>query len=270
MESDFQEYLADVALKLKEKKQFNRNVHFTILETREYGFIVKVYSIKAYISYNYMPWSYQSSAIWQTVAPYLIGKQFEGKIFELDTDNKPFNIILNATDWNFPRPIYQISDCLEGIIVAKSKYGLFIDIGYHHDWKYGSQVGLYHNSNFEDQLTINTYEVGDTLEVFFHGNNDKRQPIIGSKNMNENRNNENELKKYVHSIQNIKVYKNEKGETEYKLFKKYPVRLPITKSVYPVNKGFIKKTLKHLEHGDSVVATIIKYKNGYLHAKILL
>ena len=40
---------------------------------------------------------------------------------------------------------------IKGVIINKTNYGIFVDIGYNFNWWCGSLVGMLHKSNFENE-----------------------------------------------------------------------------------------------------------------------
>lgn len=146
-----------------------KSLPFGILECKDKGFLAKVKGLYAYIPFHSMPWDYFDRSAWVAVAPYLIRKKFFCKIEQSNPDN--FSIILNAKIPQFKGVELTIGDHYSGIIIKKSRYGLFVDIGFHFDWSSGSIVGLLHQSELDDEET--GYREGEKLMVMYHGvNND--------------------------------------------------------------------------------------------------
>ncbi len=141
------EYLIKLVKNLERLKTENKSIPFTIIGVREKGFIVKVGGLYAYLSFNYMPWKYSTFEPWKVVSKYLIGIRFYCKIYRIDKD--PLFILINAKNHIFRNIKLTENSKYTGVVIRKAKYGLFVDIGYHFGWKYGSFVGLIHKSKFQ-------------------------------------------------------------------------------------------------------------------------
>ncbi len=144
---------------------------FKIVEVKEYGFLAKVKGIYAYISFHHMPWKYVNRDAWNHVAPTLIGKIFYSKVIKVDMER--ISIHLDADLPQFKQAELSIGELYRGVIINKKKYGLFIDIGYHFNWRYGSIVGLMHKSQLDVLVNFDDMEAGSTTVVIYLGENEE-------------------------------------------------------------------------------------------------
>ena len=87
-------HLAKLVDNLARQDCANTNIPFKIIDIRDKGFIVKVGGLRGYISFNHMPWTYNNNVAWNAVFPYLKGKLFFSKIYQIQKE--PISIILNG------------------------------------------------------------------------------------------------------------------------------------------------------------------------------
>jgi len=151
-------------------------LRFKILELKEFGFLANVKGLYSYISFYHMPWTYYSTDSWIAVGPYLIGKKFFCKIHKVSKD--PISIILNGDLPQFKKAELTIGEEYKGLIVKIAKYGAFIDVGYHFDWKCGSLTGLLHKSQLADNENFSDLMIGQEILTVYQGLNDDGQLVF--------------------------------------------------------------------------------------------
>ena len=153
-----------------EKHRYNfDSLPFKIIEQKEAGFVVKVNGLFAFISFYHMPWKYPDAGYWRAVSPYLINRVFFCKIYEIKKD--PLSIIINGEIPQFKSVKLDIGQEYSGLVVKISKYGVFIDAGFHFGWRCGSFLGLMHRSQIGDRK-LEDFNEGDEIKVIYQGLND--------------------------------------------------------------------------------------------------
>jgi ribosomal protein S1 len=149
---------------------------FRIVELKGTGFLVKVNGLFAFISFHHMPWKYRDLDSWRAVAPYLINKKFYCKIHKIEKD--PLAIIVNGEITQFKKVELSAGKEYNGLIISKTDFGLFIDIGCHFDWHCGSVVGYIHKSRIQSSGNTGDYDSGHEIKVIYEGLNDKGQHLF--------------------------------------------------------------------------------------------
>lgn len=138
---------------------------FKIVDLKDNGFLTKVKGLYSYISFYHMPWKYLDPISWSAVAPSLIDKKFFCKIHKIHKD--PVAIILNGELPQFKKVELTFGEKYKGLIIKILEFGVFIDIGYHFDWKCGSLTGLLHKSQFAENEKIDDFKLGQEIETFY-------------------------------------------------------------------------------------------------------
>jgi len=122
-----------------------------------------------------------------------------------------------------------------GIVVDKTGYGVFLDIGFHYEWRYGSMVGLLHRKSFEKISDFENVEPGQSMEVFFLGRNSAGKLVFGTKPEPPEWF-DNEIDGKVGELVWVRVQKDERGKTTYLAEGRYQAILPYG----PAARQFIK------------------------------
>jgi len=253
--SDKETYLSKLIDNFEKQCQNQEHHPFKIVEIREKGFLVKIYGLFGFISFHHMPWEYNNFDSWKTVFPFLKGKVLFGKIFKFDKD--PLKLIIDGKIPQFKKPELNEDQYYKGIVTKKTKYGVFVDIGYDFKWECGSSVGLLHKANFKDYETFEKIQPSKIVELIFWGFNDEEQLIFGKRP---------ELKewftgkieKLVDKVFPVKVIKSENERINYLVNEKYNATLSVNKILYPDNRNQIKVAIKNLNDGDIIHCKIIK------------
>lgn len=248
-------YLSKLIENFEELEQSGENIPFKITEIRRKGFVIKVAKLFGFISFDYMPWKYENHNYWNTVYPSIKGKIFFAKTHQFRKN--PLSIILNGEIPQFKKPELNENDKYRGIIINKTKYGLFIDCGCHFNWDCGSIVGMVHKSKYAPIEIFESLEIGETIESFFLGNNNKGQLLFGdNKTAREWLN--GEVEKLVGEILPVKIIKINDDKTSYLANEKYNATLPTTSRIYPSNRKIIKSAIKNFENGDLIHCEILE------------
>lgn len=152
----------------------DRHLHFKIMEVKDKGFLVKVGGMFAYLPFQCMPWIYKQLQYWKIVSPFLTGKVFYCKIVKADkVGTSMFNILVDASIHLF-RPVELSKDIpYSGVILQKFKYGVFVEVGAHFNWRHGSIVGLVHKTDFAEKESLECCEVGQAITVHYQRQTEK-------------------------------------------------------------------------------------------------
>jgi len=257
-------YVAKLLNNIEKLDSENKNIPFILIDIREKGFIVTVCGLRGYISFNHMPWTYYNSIAWNAVFPYLKGKLFFGKIYQIQKD--PVSIMLNGEIPQFKK-IELIEDrTYHGVILNKTNFGLFVDIGYSFSWECGSLIGLLHKSHFETSEHFEKIEIGKIIKMLFWGSNEKEQLIFGL----EAESKEwftNEIEQLIGKIIPVKAVKTLGNNVAYVVKDRFSATLLINKTLYPENKPKIKKAIRNIKDGEIIhceVLSINKLKRTFL------
>ena len=60
-------YLDELIKSFEVKIKDAENHPFKIIEFREHGYLVKIYGLIAYVSFNHMPWKYANVSAWKSI-----------------------------------------------------------------------------------------------------------------------------------------------------------------------------------------------------------
>ena len=253
--SDNEAYLPKLIKNLEKKSVEQEHHPFKIIDIREKGFTVKIYGLFGFISFHHMPWEYNNIDSWKAVFPFLKGKVLFGKIFKFEQE--PLSIIIDGKIAQFKKPELLEGSKYNGIIIQKTAYGVFVDIGYDFEWKCGSITSLLHKSNFENDKVFEDIESGEIVELFFWGFNEKEQLILGIKpELKEWFT--SEIENLIDEILPVRIIKSENGQKSYIANNKYLASLPVTKTLYPDNRNSIKTAINNLKNDDIIHCKVIK------------
>lgn len=197
-----------------------------------------------------MPWNYDSFEQWRAVSKHLIGKEFTCEIYSINEKERPVQIRINAQNHNFESTRLIEFEQYKCVVMQKSKYGLFVDLGYHFDWEYGSFIGLIHKSTYKNDDTLLDAQLGDVVKTYFHGMKKhgglkKRGLIFGNENVQKEWLT-GELEKLIKTEQTAMLMEDENGKRVFFIDGKYRTVIHIDENTFP-NKKSIKKELKSLK-----------------------
>lgn len=236
------EWLDKLVENLETKKSENTNLPFKIIEMKSTGFVVKVSGLYAFISFNHMPWKYSKINYWLSISPALIGKIFYCRVHNIEKDSL-LSITIDGKIPQFRKTELLIGENYRGIIVEKVRKGIFIDIGYHFGWKCGSFIGFLHKSQFDAVQLFSSCSIGDEIEIFYQGINEKGMLVYSQ--TNEVVEWSNEIPQgLVGQIVLVRIVQNEDGKGIRLLVKgRYNGRMIYTFGSKQINKK-IKNSLK--------------------------
>lgn len=249
------DYLQDLLLNIKEAYTNQESLTFRIVEPKEKGFTVKVGGLFAFVSFNHFGWSYPSIEFWQNVSNHIVGNFFTGKIHKLKEN--PILIRIDAKEQAFGNPNLEKYAKYRGVILQKTKYGAFVDLGLHFNWKFGSLLGLVHKSTLTDKSDYDSWNTGDEIITLFQGFNEKEQLVLGD-NRERGKWLNGEMNELIGTIQNVSVVINENGQTEFYVLGEHKARIPITKEFYPTYRTTAKKYIYGLKNGEIMDCEVIK------------
>lgn len=242
---------------LKKGKEEDRVFQFKIIGAKKQGFIVRIGGLLAYVGFQYMPWQYKSNDFWRAISMHLIGAKFLGRIHGISETNNPVSIIVNAKSHIFP-PVKLIEyEEYDGVVIHKAKYGLFVDIGIHFKWKFGSLVGLIHKSNYKNEEELENVLPGGTISTFFHGYSPNDKIILGNLDLNRKWLT-GELHEMIGTEQTAIVITNKYGTKEFFIDNTYKTSILIPKAKFPDSWKKVKRAVNALKDKEYVKCRIIK------------
>lgn len=258
------DYLQDLLLNIKESYTNQENLTFRIVEPKEKGFLVKVGGLFAFVSFKHLGWSYPSIEFWINASNSLVGNFFTGKIHNVEEN--PISIQIDAKEQTFDKPNLKKYAKYRGVILQKTKYGVFVDLGFNFNWKFGSILGLIHKSTLINESDYDNWKVGEDIETLFQGYNENNQPILGD-NRERGKWSNGEMDKLIGTIQKVSVLINENGKSEFYVLGEHKATIPIKKEFYPNFRTTAKKYIYGLKNGEIIDCEIIKInkrKDGFV------
>jgi len=233
------DYLQDLLLNIKESYTNQENLTFRIVEPKEKGFLVKVGGLFAFVSFKHLGWSYPSIEFWINASNSLVGNFFTGKIHNVEEN--PISIQIDAKEQTFDKPNLKKYAKYRGVILQKTKYGVFVDLGFNFNWKFGSILGLIHKSTLINESDYDNWKVGEWSN--------------------------GEMDKLIGTIQKVSVLINENGKSEFYVLGEHKATIPIKKEFYPNFRTTAKKYIYGLKNGEIIDCEIIKInkrKDGFV------
>jgi len=252
------DYLQDLLLNIKDAYINQQSLTFRIIEPKEKGFLVKVSGLFAYVSFKHFAWSYPSIEFWKNVSNSLVGSYFTGKI--QNVEENPISIQIDAKGQEFGHPNLEKYAKYRGVILQKSKYGVFVDLGLHFNWKFGTHLGLIHKSTLINESDYDNWEIGEEIITQFQGYNEKSQLILGD-NRERGKWTNGQMDKLIGTIQKVSVEINEDGKSEFYVLGEHKARIPIKKEFYPNFRTTIKEYVYGLKNGEIIDCEIISINN---------
>lgn len=249
------DYLQNLFLNIKEAHANQENLTFRIVKPKEKGFTVKVGGLYAFVSFNHMGWSYPSIEYWKNVSNSLVGRYFIGKTHMVKEN--PILIQIDAKEQIFDQPNLKKFNEYRGVIVQKTNYGVFIDLGLHFNWKLGSILGLIHKTNLANPTDYENWTAGEQITTFFLGLNENEKLVLGD-DLERAKWVNGEMDKLIGKTEKVNVVINEYGKSEFYVLGQHKAIIPIRKNYYPNFKSAVKKYLSGLTNGEVIDCEIIK------------
>lgn len=225
---------------------------------RQTGFIVKVGGLFAFLSFYHMPWTYRTIGQWKGASEYLIGKEFYCIITKINDQTKPIQVTVNAKGHFFKDINLTEFQEYEGVVIHRESYGVFVDIGYHYDWKYGSLVGLIHKSTYENHTDLINPKTGDVVRTDFLGIKEKtaskkRGLILDKRDYKK--------EKLIGTEQIASLIEDKNAKKIFIIDGKYRTTLRINEDIFPDKKN-TKRIINNLEPGSSIKCRILRISHS--------
>ena len=138
LNSENKEWLQTLFENIEYVREQELIVPFKIVTIKTGGFQVRIQGLYGYIPFKLMPWNYRNADCWVSVFSMLKEKTFYGKVIQVDRSpvlRRVSRIIVDATMMQF-KDVYLYSDeDYKGIVFHKAKNSVFVDIGFHFNWK---------------------------------------------------------------------------------------------------------------------------------------
>ena len=261
------DYLQDLLLKIKEAYTNQENLTYRIVEPKKKGFAVKVGGLFAFVSFNHLGWSYPSIEYWQNISNHLVDNYFTCKIHKVEEN--PILIQIDAKEQAFGNPNLEKFAKYQGVILQKTKYGVFVDLGFHFNWKFGSLVGLVHKSTLTYESDFEKWNNGGIITILFLGFNENGQMVLEDEKLAEEWFTD-KIENLIGSLQKVEVIINNRGKKKFYVKDKYKAVLPINTRMYPeYDIVKIEKLFNELENNQTISCKIIdiNYKTRSLILK---
>lgn len=258
------EWLNKLIESLENQRHENISLAFKIIEIKSKGFLVKVSGAYAFVNFNHMPWVYNNIDSWLAISSKLIGKTFYCKIFKIEKE--PLSIIIDARIPQFKKVELETGEEYTGIIVQKSTYGVFIDIGFHFNWRHGSLLGLLHKSKFNTKKSFSDFSTGSEIKIFYEGLNENSQlSYYQSKEIidyNNRKSINDDLLNFIGKTVIVLVsQKSDEQKKKLLVNGKYKGRIVFTKEDdFLLYRGIIKRMKNNLKDGDKIICKVISIK----------
>src|SRR5699024_5562828 len=163
---------------------------------------------------------------------------FQGKIHHVTKD--PISILIDAAVYNYENPELEKSKKYRGIIVQKSTYGLFVDLGLHFNWRFGSLLGLIHRSALTNETDYDRLNAGENIITKFQGCTKDGKLILGKKQQ-QGKWEDGTLDKLVDTIQNATVVKDEDNHKMlFYVAGEHKAKAIVNKAIYSDSKSITK------------------------------
>ncbi len=164
---------------LEQKILEDKNLPFWINQIKEKGFVIKINVLYGFISLYHMPWRYDDLESCKHVFEYLQDKTFFCKIHKFEKE--PLSITVNGDVPQFKKLSLTKDSEYEGVIIKKSRYGIFVDFGFNFNWQCGSFVQLIHKSNI-DKAEYSELKCGELFKAFYTGESEENIATFKSEN----------------------------------------------------------------------------------------
>lgn len=254
--------------KMEACRQAGKIISFRLEEITKNGFKVKVGGLFAFVPFKIMPWQYSDKSAWEVVFPHMQGRHFSCKIDHIETIEGRRRLFLDPSVHRLQPPAFEEGQEYEGLVLKRTDYGVFLDLGFHHRWRSGSHVALLHISHLKNRgLVLQTIRPGDRLTATWFGINPEGRiqlevpfnlslPCPGL-----------DLS-LVEQVLSVQVKKDEEsGKNSYIVGDGFIGRMPVTKHQYeggPAMKKAIREALQQLPDGCIIYCevTAISYRRG--------
>jgi hypothetical protein len=249
--SDNKDYLIPMIDNIEQKYYDRVNVGFKFKDMIDFGFSVKTDGLFAFVEYNDLPWKYSDKEMWNLIFPYLQKKTFFAKVVQFQRE--PLAIQLDAKVPQFKRPELYIDDEYQGVVIKKTKFGDFIDIGYDFNWKMGSLVGLLPRKKNNPEL-----ELGEiaTVQLYDIRRNNKLNFRIRRTTLGTNNEETDHLLGKI--VETTKVFNPETNRDDFMVWDTYKSMMNFEK-LSPARREIYKRDLDQVPDGQVISCEVIGY-----------
>ena len=247
-------YLIKLIANLEKFETSKENIPFKVEDIEENGFLIKTEGLFGFISFNHMPWIYSNTDAWKVVYPSIKGKVFFAQIHHFNKET--ISIILNGNIPQFKKVNLTSFQKYNAIVLQKTPYGVYVDVGVHFNWNCGSISGLLHKSHFNDSELYNNIQEGDSLEVYYWGTNPNEQHLFGRTKLAEEWIN-GEIEELLGKVVKVNVTVDENGYKHYLVNDKFKAALPCTKIIYPHYKKVVRAAIGNLANNDTIYCEVV-------------
>jgi ribosomal protein S1 len=236
----------------------NDTLPFKIVDIKTHGFLTKVLGLYSFVPFSFMPWFYADIDSWVAVAPSLINRKFYCKVHEFDKSTG--SIILDAGLPQFKRAELIEGEAYKGLITRLSDFGVFIDIGYHFDWKCGSLLGLLHKSQLADYEELNDFGLGQEITTIYKEMNHDGKPVFCNDKEKKDWKNGKPQKLVGQTTWANAVRKSDNETVELFVEGKYKARLVVDKRMHSwKSRKEIFEAMNDLSHGEMLNCEVIGF-----------
>jgi hypothetical protein len=237
-------------------------VPFRIIGVGEKGLSARVFNHKAFVSFLYMPFEYESMEVWKILLPSFKQAVFSAKISVVDIE-KQF-CILNASIPQFEPIQIEHQTAYSGIIIQKAKSYLLVEMGANFNWQYGSVLGFLPKSKRDRIIFYEDLTVGDSLSVSIYDYDESQrvnylvQGSISSRDWDKHK---------IWDLLNEKVIAKVAYHGTEKIFViegKYKGLLDLSDKWYKKSKlrYAIKGMVHNLQEGEEIPVKVIRIKES--------
>ncbi len=249
------DYLQDLVFNIKEAYTNQEKLTFQIVKPKQKGFLIKIGGLFAFVSFKHLGWTYPSIQFWENASRFLVGAYFTAKIH--DVQEHPISIRINAREQKFENPNLEKYTKYRGVILQKAKYGIFVDLGIHFNWKFGSLLGLIHKSTLINESDYDNWDVKQEIVTLFQGYNQDGKLILGD-NRERGKWTNGEMGKLIGTNQKVSVVIPENGKHEFYVLGKHKATIPIKKEYYPNFITTVKKYICALKNEEIINCEIMR------------
>ncbi|MBW6501325.1 MAG: hypothetical protein K0B05_08030 [Bacteroidales bacterium] len=256
------EWLGDLVSELEKKQKANLTLPCFVTNIKETGLIVKVSGLYAYMSFNHAFWRYHLVDSWKVIFHKIIDQKFYCQVYQIKKN--PISIVVNGNLPQFTEPELIVGKQYPGIVIAKKKFGIFIEIGYYFDWKHGSLVGLLFKQFFGPDYSFCDCQVGDEIETTFIKKNDSGQ-LLFSNNQKLSDWYFDKPQKLVGQIVNVRIKKlPNREQPEYLVMDKYQALLNLRNRDYPTKyRKKLRQIIGNLPDGAIINCEVTGYNDNF-------
>lgn len=230
---------------------------FKLTRLHNTGFLAKVRGLFAFVPFYQMPWQYPELDSWHAVAPTLIDKVFYCKIAGFDKEQRTTSLRGNIPQ--FADPKLCIGEEYRGLVVKVTEYGVFIELGYHFNWKNGSLVGLLHYSELEQGEDLSGFMLGQEVTTTFIGINMNGKRALSNNRINIDWILGKPLALVGEIVEATVVREEDQKSIKFFVDGLYRAELMIvSQKLHPISRKQILKAKSELSHGEVIHCEVLR------------